>query len=416
MERKTLTTSRPHRSGVALIMVIAMMGLCACLGYAMLYGASTDAQAADNAVMTAQADVLAESGVNLAMYYLRFPAKAPANFLTSMDTYTASNIRFGSDATGYTDLTVVRDVPGGWEFTISSTGVSQDGPLRISQTIKSTVTCKTEFQPRFAVSAQGNTVIRGPSMFITGNTASGALGPVQVKGTFGVSGNPTLQPATNVFALALSTVFTATPKVVGFQNTAPTWAQLKTYGPQYTYDGQTYNAEILSAALNANPPAANIVTNPLKVYYCDSDLTVFASTNNQAQAITIDGTLVVNGRLIIARNLPTSAGAKTLRIESPVDGAPALVVKNDLAVLWRTRSVSINGLVWIGEGITGDLANNASTSITISGAMLTPQWPATRTFAGTTTISYNATRLNIPDFSAETNQVPAGIQMRTFGR
>lgn len=392
-------------------MVIAMMGLCACLGYAMLYGAATDAQAADNAVMAGQADALAESGVNLAMYYLRYPAKAPSDFLTTAtDTYTASNVTFGSDVSGHVDLTVTR--LGGWRFAITSTGVAQDGPLRVAKTVDATASCKTVFSPQFTVSAQGNTVIRGPSMTITGNAVAGAVGPVQVKGTFGVTGTPMITPASNVYASGLSTTFTATPKPERYQNAAPTWSQLKTYGPTYAYNGQTFNAVILPSSLNASPAAANVATNPLKVYYCAGNLTLFNA--DPATNITINGTLVVNGRLILARNLPSGTGTKTLRIDSPVAGAPALVVKNDFAVLWRSRTVTLAGLVWIGEGITGDLINNASTSVTIAGALLTPQWPATRTFAGTTTMSYNASKLSVPDFTTESNQVPSAITLRSF--
>ncbi len=120
---------RPRR-GMAVMMVIIMVGLCSVLGYAMLWGATTNAQVADNAVLAAKADGLAESGVNLIVYYLRYPQNAPATFLTNSDAYSASNVSLGSGVDGYVNVRVVRDVPGGWDYTVTSTGVAQEGPLR----------------------------------------------------------------------------------------------------------------------------------------------------------------------------------------------------------------------------------------------------------------------------------------------
>src|SRR5205823_4412594 len=63
--------------GMALLLVIAVIALAAVLGYAMLSGATLQNRAGANQVRLAGADYLAESGMNIAMYYLQNPDKAP---------------------------------------------------------------------------------------------------------------------------------------------------------------------------------------------------------------------------------------------------------------------------------------------------------------------------------------------------
>jgi hypothetical protein len=417
----------PPRHGVAVVRVIAMMGLCACLGYAMLYSATTDAQAANNSLLASQADALAESGVNLGMYYLRYPDEAPTDFLAllTVDTYDVSNITFGPGVNGYVNLRVMRKPD--WNFEITSTGVAQVGPLRIVQTIKATAHCTTKFSPRFAVSIQGDATISGTAtkMQISAPFAD-AIGPMQVKGKLEYSGTPMIS-GTEPYAES-TTTYPFPLKPERLQSAAPTdWNQLGFNGPTYTYNGQPCTAEPLVSPLNSDPPDTNLDSNnPLRIYYCATDLILFETAPAAQTKITINGTLVVNGRLILAENAAGGITTKTLSIKSPVPHAPALVVEKDLAFLWSDRTVDLEGVVWIGEGITGtgSIATNARSKFKLTGAYLTPHWQAElplQPFAGSIIIQFPQkqdalqwSRLDVPDFSQESNQVPKTITLRSF--
>lgn len=73
---------RPHRQrcarhGIAYLLVLVAVAAAAVMGWAMLSVSSLRAQVAVNATDGVDANALAESGVNLAIYYLRFPDRAP---------------------------------------------------------------------------------------------------------------------------------------------------------------------------------------------------------------------------------------------------------------------------------------------------------------------------------------------------
>ena len=67
-----------RRRGVALMIVVGLLAVVAVLGMAMLSTASLQGLVAEGTTRSAQAQYLAESGANAAMYYLYYPAAAPA--------------------------------------------------------------------------------------------------------------------------------------------------------------------------------------------------------------------------------------------------------------------------------------------------------------------------------------------------
>jgi len=95
------------RSGVALVMVVALMGAAALMSYALLEGALSRATASENLVRATASDVLAESGLNLAMYYLQNPSVAPS--LNSDNHWPgATGIVLSSSVRGTVDVTITR--------------------------------------------------------------------------------------------------------------------------------------------------------------------------------------------------------------------------------------------------------------------------------------------------------------------
>jgi hypothetical protein len=71
---------RPRRRaerGIAYLLVMIAVAAAAVMGWAMLSVSSLRAQVDVNALDGVEADGLAESGANLAIYYLRFPDRSP---------------------------------------------------------------------------------------------------------------------------------------------------------------------------------------------------------------------------------------------------------------------------------------------------------------------------------------------------
>ena len=60
-----------RRQGMALVMVITVVAVAAVMGYAMLANNTLQSRVGSNAKLGAQADSLAESGIQIAMYKLQ---------------------------------------------------------------------------------------------------------------------------------------------------------------------------------------------------------------------------------------------------------------------------------------------------------------------------------------------------------
>src|SRR4030095_5832457 len=85
-----------HRRAMALLMVVTVLGVVAIVGFALLSAASLQAQAASNSTRSAEAASLAESGMELACYYLLYPSKAPVAIPVGSYWAGATGIHFGN--------------------------------------------------------------------------------------------------------------------------------------------------------------------------------------------------------------------------------------------------------------------------------------------------------------------------------
>src|SRR5438045_3403998 len=113
--------------GMALMLVVILISIATVMGYALLATSSMQAQISNTTVMAASADSLAESGVNLAMYYLQNPLTAP---LTPGQSFWHGDtgISLGSTVVGTCDVSVTQLTP--LTYQIVSTGrssVTADG-------------------------------------------------------------------------------------------------------------------------------------------------------------------------------------------------------------------------------------------------------------------------------------------------
>jgi hypothetical protein len=392
-------SARPR--GMAVMMVVIAVAVCSVMGYAMLWGASLNVQQMDNAVLAAQADSLAESGINLATYYLRYPSNAPSDFLTSSDTYSVTGLSLDASVNGTIDLTVTRDIPGGWDYTITSTGISKDSDIRIAQTLKSTIHCDTIFSPAYTFSSTADVSLTG----LTVKTAAGAAGAVQTNGVCQLAAGVVTG---DVAAASVVGTFFGSAAPAPYQVASPTWAQINFAGPTYTHEGVVYNADVITSPLTLPLPVPS-ADNPLHIYYCNGDLSVILSGN----ATLTDATLVVNGNLILGATGDVASWRLTV---NPASGAPALVVNGAIDFPCAMKKLSVNGLVWARDGVQGIMTGglNSGCNFTLRGAFLASSWPSPRTFGGTMSMLYGASFVDVPEFSTVSNQVPIKMIMRSF--
>src|SRR5688572_17227136 len=108
-------------TGFALMMVVAVVAIASVLGFVMLTSASMQGRAGSNHTKMMSADYQAESGLNIAMYYLQQPGHAPSQ---SADGYWGG---FNADYTlpngmpCNVSVAVTRDATDPWTYDVTST-------------------------------------------------------------------------------------------------------------------------------------------------------------------------------------------------------------------------------------------------------------------------------------------------------
>lgn len=355
MERR-----RRQRRGFALLQVMIIVGVAMVLSFALLAETSLQTQVSGNAYVAAQADTLAESGVNLANYYLLNPWKAPS--LQNGYWPGETGISLGSGAPGTIDVAVMRDAANTNEYVVTSTG-RPGGAL--SAGVAHTVTARVRIAPGFkitrAIASAKGLQIMDEDVTITGNVAAnaalvnvGTINGIAYAASFANSGTIT----------AMLPISSTEPAA------APTKTTIQTYG-SYVYPGEGVLRSRTTIALSAigSGVMENLgptATNPAGIYWRNGDLTV----NNN---LTINGTLVVNGNLILnGTNISITAA----------DGFPALIVLGE----FRTRSwktITINGTTYIDKVVKAESGVSLSTSLVFNGALLFGDNGAFNTGSGT---------------------------------
>lgn len=361
-----------NRRGMALMIVVAAVAVAAVLGYAMLANSSTQAQISENTASIAQADCLAESGVNYALYCLSYPNNAPA-FVSG--TWQASNVSLGTSTPGTFSVSIVDQ--GNSSFSISSTA-SVSG------------TNGTAIARHANVSAVANTV------FGVANEAGGFVGNISVPANTSLKVTGDLRSTGSATLSASSTVSGTIYQAAG--NTVPNSTQITNY-QTYKLNGVTYSATLLTTDPAPGTTLGPTSSNPSGVYYS-------TNRNLTLKGVTINGTILVNnpggstanGNLVINTTL-----ANTI---TPVAGSglPAVVVANQIKMSGANMQLTVNGLAWVNKGI-GTSGTNAN--LTINGSLLVPvsSTQISSTYNGTIKLNYQADNLHVPDFSPAV-QVP----------
>ena len=250
----TLHRRRAHarRRGVAMLLVLAVVVVASVLGYAMLSSAAMTKQANNNAAVTASAQGMAESGVNLALYYLQNPDKAPTyptvptTDLNRQLYWQGTNgqyIDIGSPAVGSVKVAVNRTlVSNRWQYEVTAYGRSAGSTLE--RKAQATLLLNSEYRVEHAavfnndVTLPGNTRI-GTAGMNNGDVYSNGALVIRTGGQVLGRGTRRKVTATAVQPTSWVTPPPALPKIV------PTFDEVRSYQKYELPKGVEYNATVL---------------------------------------------------------------------------------------------------------------------------------------------------------------------------
>lgn len=399
MSDACLSTSR--RRGVALMAVLLVTALAAVLGYSLLSSSAMHSQVAVNLQDVHRAELIADSGINFALYCLANPDKAP-----SLTVGSAGNTHYP----GGNDLALLGSDLGTVSIQVTNTALDRYTVLatgacgQARRTFEVTLELPSEYRVPHAMSAATDVTLPG-NVVVNGSLRSDGVVTLATRGS--VRGHI---ESLNGASLANASV---TPSFPTRSN--PSWSELNlvkslnTRHPvvatllEYYLDGHRYYAEPLpSTVITGRLQTLNMLTNPANVWYSNSTVTL--------RDAVIDGTIVVRGGgtdLVIE-------GSNTVR--SVNSALPAVVVRDDL--LFRggqVTSLSVEGICWIGDDISVIGTSSTTCSLHTRGALLlggTGSLVRTR-FRGTVTVDYDELKVRAPDL-ANTNRWPTGMRVLSW--
>ncbi len=352
------------------MLVIPAIALSAILAYAVLANTAMQEQISANSAAVAQADCLAESGVNYAMYNLQYPSYAPA-YTGSFWAGPSGNI---SQSGGTFNVSVAQS---GSNYIITSTGsCAAANGTTVTRTITATVQVAMQaVQPNQAAGINGNLSL-GNNMIVTGDLRTTGL--VTLGSGSQVTGN--VYATSVVMNGGTDSSFVQVPSSGAVA--APTSV---TNFQTYTLGGVSYSGKLLTAAPAAGTVLGPTATNPAGVYY-------FTGTSMNFNGVTINGTLIAtSGTVTVTGTSPTTI--------TPMTGFPGLVAHNRITFSGTSAKLTVNGLAWASAGLSGAGTGN---TLTVNGSLLIPSSSGLGTYNGALNLNYNAANVAVPNFSSQT--------------
>jgi Tfp pilus assembly protein PilX len=388
------TCNRHSRRGIALTLVIILMAVAVVMAYAMLANAVVQQQVAANETAGAQADALAESGVELAMYYLQHPQNAPSLVAVSgrIPPYWAggSSLSF-ANLSGHATVTVAPSGTTGTLFSVTSKGTYTGASgLSLSKTVSAIAQVNYTFLINQGVMSSTSLGLSqySTSQVMTINQTAGAT--VSAINAFGAV---TLgKKAATLGLIAASSVsgigtWSHTLAAAPSYGLTPPISQVRSYS-SYTYNGQAGFSGLLGATLTALNMAAQLIgvggLNSLNVL------------SNTSGSTSITGPVTLSGIVYVPNGNVTITGNVT--INSPATGFPALVVGQQI-IMAASATLTVNGIVYAGTGIGS--GGNSSSAITVNGALLLGSPSISSTYQGSLAVNYNSSQASAPDFTSD---------------
>jgi hypothetical protein len=361
-----------------MVLVLILVAIGVVLGMSYLSTASLRLDVSRNYTALARARYLAESGVEHALYVVRFTPEQLAG--QSLGTFYVDGSPDGYTITAAQDP----DVPG--RYTLSATA-AVGGVRRTSSAVIQRQACPT-------VDVDHGLLVRAGLAWTPWNLT--ITGNVHVNGTLInwalVEGD----------ASATSGVIDAAHRISGaidgdadeVESPTLTVAQYRTY----QLGGQTYQAvEYTGTTLDSNNPLNNggAVTpgNPGGVVYLNPSSGNTVTINND---VSFTGTLLINGHVRLnGRNINLTA----------VNGFPTIVATGLIRITNNARNVALNGLVSADAGFLAFLDGaTPDSSVTVTGGVLSKfvgYWPG---LLGNHRLVCDPERAQVYDFSLPPEQ------------
>ena len=353
------------------MLVVAVVALAAVLGLVMLSTATLANRSGANQGRLTSAEYLAQSGVNIAMYYLQYPDRAPAAQNT-VDGYwggTGGDLEISPSVQGTVNVTITRDSSNPWVYEVISTGTAgvQDD-TQISRSTGARVLVRQSWDVKYGAAfnvdtslnagvnvsgdayTSGNLVLKGGLGFAPASVVSGVG---HCSGHQGTIGNPG----------KWDILTSPTPG-------APLVTDIFNYKTGYKWAGGSYNADVIDAATTSSwtaySPTAS-VSNPAHIFY------VRDSSLGASGTFTLNSNVVINGTLIVDGNLNVRGSGITI---TPVTSAyPALIVTGTMDIAQKKKDITVNGTCYIGTQlksttIQSPLSWTEYSKLTVNGGLM----------------------------------------------
>jgi hypothetical protein len=375
-----------------MILVIPAVALATVLAYAVLANTGMQQQVSANAELIAQADCLAESGINYGLYNLQNPSNAPA--------FSPSTFWTGSGG-----AIALANIPGTVTITVASLGGNNYAinalatiPASHGGSVSRAMTASVQATPTFGIpnmagGFNGNlTPPSGAVIHVTGDLR--ASGTVTLPAGSTVSGNVYGTALSNQGSIGASFIQTPSANVLNAPSSVTNYQT-------YTYNGTTYSAKLLATDPAAGTTLGPTPTNPAGIYY------------TQNRTMNLNG-VTINGSLLVKNGNVTVTGSNPNTI-TPMTGFPGLVVDKQITVPGSGKSLTVNGLTWAGNGINGTGGSNSGSSITVNGSLLIPNSGVLNNYSGTLNLKYTAANVNVPNFSTQVAQ-PTSLKLLSWSQ
>lgn len=391
---------RFHRHGMAMMMVIFFTTIAAVMVYAILESSVSQANIASNQAPAASADAMAESGVELASYYLEYPLQAPSltAAVNAVPVYWtgANNIKF-SGMNGSVNVAISADGTSGTLWNVTSTGTyTYPNGTTLSKTISAVMNGAEVFQVKQALAS--NTALHiGSSTTATITNASGPALVSDAAITIGSHGSV----SGSVSSPSVGGGYTGSTLVAMPSNPVPPYADLYPYKNGYykTVGGNNilYAVDTLVSGVISNILSLlGIGTNPGNINYYNGNMSISSGLLGLPTSET--GTFICSGNLTIT-------GSGVLTITTAMQGIPAIVCGGTITVD-SSASLTVNGLVYAGDGLAG----SSQGPLTINGGLLIDQGGIPSAYNGKLTVTYNASNVS---FNPSGYSVPPFAQTYT---
>ncbi|UCD50472.1 MAG: hypothetical protein JSW27_23470 [Phycisphaerales bacterium] len=330
---RRLRTTRPTRTGVALIMVLGLIMAITVLSLGFLARSATEMACGENMALRLQMDQTAASALEHARGLILNP---PDQSLPNGYWTGATGLQLDPNSGDYYDINIAIDASDYCDYEVSCKAYRLEDGVKIG---RSNLSAQLRLDPSIALWF-GTTTALPPGLSVTGDVY--CAGDLASQAT--VDGD--------LFASGTITGLTPTGRASSSVSAPLTWPGITTgnYAPSYQVDQTSYSPATIGTAVHPAGTFTPYTSNPAGVRYRNGDAELPGSVN-------ITGVLVVNGDLRVSGSNNTISAVRSF---------PALVVAGDMTIE-AGATLTVEGLVVV----QGQLYVSAdATVVTVTGGVL----------------------------------------------